>query len=280
MLELLERIAKEAENKIPPTTIYNEGWMLRLVLDWFEKNSQTKGLSHELSFYPKAVWYSEALLPTQFKRIPKNNPKAQEWNKYAETHTNADGAIGHFEIGTGGRKGNLELLAGSEQFVVVEAKMFSPLASGTSNMPGYNQAARNVACMAEVLRTSKGEKLSNLKKLGFYVIAPEEQMSGEKGHSFHEWISKKSLEQVILQRIERHKEIDPGNRQLASFEECVRFVIREINTKCISWESIVDVIKGTERTSGYSNRLEKFYEYCVTFNKPKHHAIAEKAVPD
>jgi hypothetical protein len=23
---------------LPPTDLYNEGWMLRLVLDWFERN--------------------------------------------------------------------------------------------------------------------------------------------------------------------------------------------------------------------------------------------------
>lgn len=275
MLEFLEEIAQKAEGKMPPTTIYNEGWMLRLVLDWFEQNSQTQSLSHELSFYPRAVWYSEALLPTQFKRIPKNEPKAQAWNKLAETHTNVDGVIGHFRIGTEGRKGNLELLDCAEQFVVVEAKMFSPLASGTSNIPGYNQAARNVACMAEVLRVAGRDSLPDLKKLGFYILAPEEHLASKRGRSFHEWISKKSLEQVILQRIEQYRDIDAGNKQLAKFEEYVRFVIREIDTKCICWESIVEAIMGTEQFSGYGNKLESFYGNCMKYNRSADHTTVE-----
>jgi hypothetical protein len=276
MLELLERIAKKTKNKMPPTAIYNEGWMLRLILAWFEENSQKKNLPHELSFYPNAVWYSEALLPTQFKRIPKNNPKAQDWNKYTERHTNADGVIGHFEIGTKGRKGNLELLPGAEQFVVVEAKMFSLLASRTSKISEYNQAARNVACMAEVLRRSKSNKLSHLRKLGFYVIGPEEQLSSKKGNSFHEWISKDSLENVILERIELHKDITPNNEGLTEFEKSLRFLMEQLDTRCISWESVIESIKSTEGSSDYGNRLESFYNNCTEYNRPNYHKTVEE----
>jgi hypothetical protein len=58
--------------------------------------------------------------------------------------------IGHILIGTKA-KADLELKPTSTQFTVVEAKVGAPLSSGTSNAKYFDQAARNVACMAEVM---------------------------------------------------------------------------------------------------------------------------------
>ena len=49
----------------PATDLYNEGWMLRLVLDWF---ASQPGIEHDLVFATDDRWYSEALLPTIFRR--------------------------------------------------------------------------------------------------------------------------------------------------------------------------------------------------------------------
>ena len=53
--------------------------------------------------------------------------------------------------------------------------MSSKLSSGTKNASGYDQAARNVACMAETLR-SAGNKPGQMKRLAFYVTAPQNQI--------------------------------------------------------------------------------------------------------
>jgi hypothetical protein len=45
----------------PPTDLYNEGWLLRLILQWFASNRIEK---HPLMFSESAKWFSEALLPT------------------------------------------------------------------------------------------------------------------------------------------------------------------------------------------------------------------------
>jgi hypothetical protein len=63
------------------------------------------------------------------------------------------------------------LNAGSFQFVVIEAKMFSNLSRGTKNALEYDQAARNVACMAHTIAKS-GIQVDDLKSVGFFVIAP------------------------------------------------------------------------------------------------------------
>jgi PIN domain nuclease of toxin-antitoxin system len=54
---------------------------------------------------------------------------------------------------------------------VIEAKMFSNLSRGTKNALEYDQAARNVACMAHTIAKS-GIQVDDLKSVGFFVIAP------------------------------------------------------------------------------------------------------------
>ena len=58
MLTTINKILSTCDFKktqIPPTELYNEGWLLRLVMKWFYTN---KDNSHELSFCDgKARWY-------------------------------------------------------------------------------------------------------------------------------------------------------------------------------------------------------------------------------
>ena len=132
-----------ADHKFPPTDLFNENWMLRIILDWFTANGNTESL---IPVLPKSKWYSEALLASAFLSQYRGDP-------LGEKHTHADGAIGHFTIGGSG-KGDLVLLPAAEQLIIIEAKMFSPLSSGVTNAKYYDQAARTVGCMAEVLRLS------------------------------------------------------------------------------------------------------------------------------
>ena len=59
----IDRIQKMLEtcsigdNVFPPTILYNEGWMLRLVVDWFARNRVN---NHPLCFSDNTEWYSEA----------------------------------------------------------------------------------------------------------------------------------------------------------------------------------------------------------------------------
>ena len=114
---------------IRPTELYNEGWMLRLILDWAQQHARG---NHPLTFLPDARWYSEALLPPPFLARRRGDRLAESW-------TNADGVVGHFNIG-GMSKGGLTLRDGGTQLVVVEAKMSSNLSSGTKNAPGHPRA--------------------------------------------------------------------------------------------------------------------------------------------
>ena len=144
MIDRIAEILSRVDGDSPPirrTEVYNEGWMLRLCLDWFSENRSASGT---LLFDSSSDWYSEALLPSAF--LPK-----ERGDRLAESWTHADGVIGDFDIGKE-NIGGLSLKPDARQFVVTEAKMFSKLSSGVKNAGYFNQAARNVACIAEVIR--------------------------------------------------------------------------------------------------------------------------------
>src|SRR4051794_22263487 len=50
----------------PPTVLFNEDWLLRLVLDWFAKSETARDEGHPLAPALGASWFSEALLPSAF----------------------------------------------------------------------------------------------------------------------------------------------------------------------------------------------------------------------
>src|SRR5437899_1270882 len=105
----------------PRTVLFNENWLLRLVLNWFSSHDAD---AHPLAFAPGASWYSEAWLPSAFlarSRRPRD--------LLAEGWSHADAVIGHFKAGQIGRS-DISLLPDARQLVVLEGKIFSRLSSG------------------------------------------------------------------------------------------------------------------------------------------------------
>ena len=149
----------------------------------------------------------------------------------AESWTHADGVIGHFVIGNGA-KGNLTLHSDANHFVVLEAKMFSKLSAGVKNATYFNQAARNVACIAETLRRA-GRQAQELKALGFYILAPASQI--EQG-LFNEHLTKDSLRTVVDRRV---KEYEGTSEEW--FSQWFLPVLDRLDIKAISWETLIAV---------------------------------------
>ncbi len=237
--ELLARCQSDA-SVLPPTQLYNEGWMLRLVLDWFDRY---RTLYHQLSFLPEARWYSEALLPSRFLPQCRGDERA-------ESFTHADGIVGHFSIAPGER-GAARLLPQPKQFVVTEAKLGSTLSAGTKNAPEYDQAARNVACMAHML---DGVDLTTIERLGFYVIAPDNQI---KAGVFGNLVTKESICRKVDGRVAKY----PGLRD-AWFKGTFEPVLKRIDLSILSWESILGALPTDEESDG----IREFYRLCKQFN--------------
>src|SRR6056297_3202708 len=186
--ELLQRCGTDTP-VLPPTELYNEGWMLRLVLDWFENRP---AVDHPLRFEPDARWYSEALLASRFLPTRRGDP-------LAESFTHADGVIGHFDIRPGER-GEATVTPDGRQLIVIEAKMGSGLSKGVKNAPGYGQAARNVACIAHAL-TVAGARLEQFDSLGFFVVAPKSQI--EAG-VFSDLVTVDRIRSQVATRVEQY----------------------------------------------------------------------------
>jgi len=234
----------------PATLLYNEGWMLRLVLDWFASQPSH---DHPLSFSPAANWYSEALLPSQFFASRRGDPLAEGW-------THADGVIGHVTIGDGALA-NTKLKPDASQFIVTEAKLSSPLSPGVKNAPDYDQAARNVACMAQVLSES-GIELTKMPSMGFHVLAPESQIASGV---FAGEMNEVSIRGKVEQRISAYRDPEVLSSKMAWYEHTFLPTLNKIKISCLSWEAIIDHI--THIDPPFGNELSGFYMRCSRFNE-------------
>ncbi len=107
MLDTIMVLLKELEDgkpHMPPTMLFNEGWLLRVILHWFSQNNVS---DRPLSFSPGAVWFSEGLLASQFLPVRRGD-------ELAELYTHADGIIGNIEAGGRG-KADIQLVAPGSQ---------------------------------------------------------------------------------------------------------------------------------------------------------------------
>ncbi len=262
-LDIIWKLMKQADTDstvFPPTELYNEGWMLRILL---AIQAEGKGC-FPFSFHQRARWFSEAELNSPFLRrwsSTKNRPK----DPLAEGHTHTDGAIGHFEFRLDTKTG-FSLTADSMQFIVVEAKMEKPLSPGVTNEPDYDQAARTVACMAWTIYESN-RPVDDLESLGFYVIAPEDRI--RKG-IFEAEMRKSSIEEKVKNRKNRYRKDEVKYQELQKwFEDFFIPTLERIDIECISWKETINRI---------GNRsIWSFYEQCREFNKSAHKRRREKA---
>jgi hypothetical protein len=78
-------------------------------------------------------------------------------------------------IGSKG-KTDLEVKRDARYFIVLESKLYSGYTKGVTDAEYYDQAARNVACIAGVLRQA-GRKPEPISQPGFYLLAPQNQIS-------------------------------------------------------------------------------------------------------
>lgn len=247
---ILERCTSDVSS-LPPTVLYNEGWMLRLLLEWF---SQQPASGHPLDFTKGVRWYSEALIPPAFLALKRGD-------KLAETWSHVDGVIGHFEIGKN-RGTDLTLLPTATTFKVLEAKMLSRLSKGIKNAPYYNQAARNVACIAEILRRANRSPLT-MTSVSFYVIAPKIQIERT---FFSKELSKEDIRKNVEQRVKDHDtehKTDKGEW----FQNWFLPTLERADIQSISWEDILVHVKKVDSDTG--SDLDNFYDKCRQYNKIK-----------
>lgn len=227
-----------------PTEIYNENWLTKIVLN---QASTIKDSGFPLGFLTGSTWYSESQLPTAFKPRHRGDP-------LGESRTNADGVIGHIEVGKLA-KVDLELKRGARQFTVVESKIGSVLSSGVTHARYFDQAARYVACMAEVMAQA-GIQPSSLDRLDFIVLAPD---SAIKQGTFSDQMKPSSIQAKVQRRVSEYKgQLDRWYTK--------HFVptLRHLRLYLLSWEEAIEWI--SHHKPGTVLELEEFYTRCLQFN--------------
>jgi hypothetical protein len=239
--ELMTRCGS-GDDVMPPTEVYNEGWMLRLALDWSDRH---RDVSSPLRFESGARWYSEALLPSQFKAQHRGDRRA-------ESFTHADGVIGHFDIQPGER-GAASLRSGASQLVVCEAKLGSGLSARTTNAADFDQAARNVACMAHMIGAA-ATPAAQLRKLAFYVIAPDAQITAGV---FGQLVTRDSIRAKVATRIQPY-----GGTMDEWYRDVFEPVLAKMDLGLVAWESILEAMGGDAEGAG----IREFYDRCLKFN--------------
>ena len=233
MLERIKTIYQTCHGDypvVPPTMLFNEGWLLRLILDWFSNNRIP---AHPLNFDNNSRWYSEALLGSPF-------PARQKGDSLAESWTHADAVIGNFFI-RDKHTSELQLASDARHLVVLEAKIYSKLSQGVTNAKYYDQAARYVACIAELLHVA-GIKPETFDRLAFYVLAPKLQIDSKV---FATELNRES----IFKKVQR-RAIEYGSDKKAWFDDWFIATLDKIKLHPISWEEIIASIDGVDHILG------------------------------
>lgn len=221
--------------------LYNEGSLLRIAL-----GLESKGV-HCLPFLfaEGACWLAEPLLYSPFQAN-------YQGDKQAERHTHADGVVGNVAIGKLTKRG-LDLSPSAQQLIVIESKLFSDLSSGTTYAGDYDQAVRNVACMAETLKR-KNLQASQMDSIGFYVIAPEDRVARHQP-----FLTRESMNRKVESRISLYpQDLQVGLRlwKREWFDPMLEKAVIASET----WEAIIERSKSSSPLEG--NEFGEFYKQC------------------
>jgi hypothetical protein len=249
-----ETISSQIRNFIP-TYIYCEGWLLRLVMTWFNDN---RHIPYDVRLINNSTWYSEASLLSVFKKITKNGKEKSEGPTYC------DAIYGDIVLLPGSYK--IELKSNCKQLVVVEAKMYSKYSSGTSNAKGtYNQASRIICCMCNLFK-KQNMSFNNVDNLAFYTFIPNHRPKDKKyvNHisDFNEKIDKDKIGKSIEERIKLYTYNEEDN--MSWFNNSLKPFINKLKIDLFYWEDIIEII--TKNDKEYGTKLMTFYDKCIKYN--------------
>jgi len=226
------------ETNICPTILYNEGWMTRLLV---EVSIQAQPNISAIDFGSIRHWYSEGLLSSPFLARSRRD-------QLAEGYTHADMALGDFHVDSSNR-GDISIQGTDGIFGVIEAKMGSQLSAGTKNAPDYDQASRNLACIAF-------NTLSTKHRIFFAVAAPQTKID-EYG------IENTINVTVMVNKIAQRFEMYDRDSNIYALRERVIDRARACTCFALSYESWIAALADHE-THQY---LDQFRKHCYAFNR-------------
>ena len=249
--DLLRNCGKGGRRYFPDSELFNETWLLRLVLYWSKKNGNAIPPESPFYFDTTSIWFSHAELTSPFLPISRPDP-------LGEKYTQVDGVNGDFHIGRNG-KYDIDLHSSSDTFIVYEAKLNSPLAKGITNAPDYNQAARTLACMSMVLQQSGIDpaRYPNMR-LGYYLIVP-------KGYPYKtslSYMDKNDIIRTVKLRVDEYLKNRPASNHILDWFYCSFLPMMDsIHVEVFYWEDIINNIFHVD--GAFAHAFEGFYERCL-----------------
>ena len=229
---------------LPPATIFNEQWLLRLIIDWYATHAVGE---HAFTVPAKGRWLSQALLPTAFGRGGRAA-------KLAEAPSEVGGIVGHVAVAEGG-KGEISLADDAKHLVVVNAKLFAGLSAGPTNVRYFDEASRVSACIAEML-SSADRQPADIARLAFYVVAPQVQIA--RG------VFAKSVSRSAIGRKVKRRATDYGGKKLQWHADWFEPTLEHMEVGTLSWEELIRAIREDDPASGAS--IQWFYQQCIGFS--------------
>lgn len=202
------------------TEVWNEGWMLRLVVAKLHDMDSVSGCeaAKVICACSKRGWCSEGRLYPLFEN---------------EKSTRADGIVGDLTLRPKTKWGfDASPQQEGAQFVVLEAKMNSALSKGVAMAEDFDQASRYVACLSGIL--SKVEDAQGR----IYVIVPKERI----GHfrPTVEEAQKRFFKELESKNGDRHK-----LREGLDVDR-IRKAAERIRIDLVTWDDLISVIPTDE----------------------------------
>jgi hypothetical protein len=237
--EIIESIDSPVLGKVPninPTVIYNEGWMTRLLV---HQSIKEKLVFKGLDFSNISNWTSEALLSSPFIQA----------KEFREGYTHADIAIGDFDVDFSSR-GEIVIRADAKIFGIIEAKMGSNLSQGTTHVSDYNQASRNLVCVASNTYNKPSCKIF------FYIVAPEKKIDD---HKIRSQIELGFVKDQINNRFNLHS----SNKNILKNLQSILDKIDCCDIQALSYEMWISCIKSPLA----QNYLLDFYKKSIKWNR-------------
>ena len=221
--------------RFPETLIFNEGWLLRSVLNEWLAGAGRSGFAF-LPFPEGVTAYSEGQLYTPFKR-----------GSHREGNTHVDGIVGDFSIKD--TKSGIELKPDLKYIAAFEAKLYSRLSADVTYAPGYDQVSRTAACLINsiLLAGTKDDYSAHL----VVVRAKDNRYIDPAAYS------KSHMEQTIASRLEPFKAAEECGDAIEPFAAGWKEVLERLKVHFLTWEEVVADI-GEDKLSG-------FYESCKKF---------------
>ncbi|MCH7750186.1 MAG: hypothetical protein IH939_19045 [Acidobacteria bacterium] len=137
---------------------------------------------------------------------------------------------------------------------MVEAKMASGLSAGTKHAPNFNQAARNVACIAHLVDSGLAS-LESLQNCGFVVVAPKERIA----QGVFAAVNRAEINRTVKTRAES---FDASAAEW--FERVFRPVLDQCSINVLAWETVLEAISTVDTSAG--KWLREFYKQCLRHN--------------